>query len=474
MNILDLISSTGEGGADQSWWDTIGFGDIDFGSWDKVLSDLPDDWWTSIDIDPADVVSGDKAWWEEMTPEDAAKTLAKVEEGIVGTDGSGAGLFNFVKKIFTDDKGNVNPLGIIGATALLPKLFGDSKSSTPPPSGYQGGIPKYTAVRERVAGTTDPTRRSGSGGRRYFSDISYTPKTDTSAVDAARAAASEQATGLESLNKANPAYEKRPKSVLPAGKTGAPVTRPTAASGVADLLPVMEPKLIEQYMADKAFVGPRQQTDDAYEIVKFDKPPSSTAMPSVSSDISTSLYALANKSPAQQTDQQSGLGAIAGGTIPPGLVLPHDRGQDLPGVDYGALYADAAKRGSATSLEALLAPPSYDTKPIGVESNTAPTTTQPPITAARGGLMNLARGRYLNGDSDGMADKIPATIEDKQPARLSHGEFVVPADVVSHLGNGNSEAGAQRLYSMMDKIRKARTGTTKQGKQINPNKYLPA
>jgi hypothetical protein len=51
---------------------------------------------------------------------------------------------------------------------------------------------------------------------------------------------------------------------------------------------------------------------------------------------------------------------------------------------------------------------------------------------------------------------------------------VVPADVVSHLGNGNSEAGAQRLYSMMDKIRKARTGTTKQGKQINPNKYLPA
>jgi hypothetical protein len=236
----------------------------------------------------------------------------------------------------------------------------------------------------------------------------------------------------------------------------------------------MEPKLIEQYMADKAFVGPRQQTDDAYEIVKFDKPPSSTAMPSVSSDISTSLYALANKSPAQQTDQQSGLGAIAGGTIPPGLVLPHDRGQDLPGVDYGALYADAAKRGSATSLEALLAPPSYDTKPIGVESNTAPTTTQPPITAARGGLMNLARGRYLNGSSDGMADKIPATIEDKQPARLSHGEFVVPADVVSHLGNGNSEAGAQRLYSMMDKIRKARTGTTKQGKQINPNKYLPA
>lgn len=92
---------------------------------------------------------------------------------------------------------------------------------------------------------------------------------------------------------------------------------------------------------------------------------------------------------------------------------------------------------------------------------------------AIGGLAGLARGRYLGGPTDGMADKIPANIEGKQPAALSHGEFVIPADVVSHLGNGNSDAGAQRLYSMMDKIRKARTGTTKQGKQINPDKYLP-
>ena len=73
-----------------------------------------------------------------------------------------------------------------------------------------------------------------------------------------------------------------------------------------------------------------------------------------------------------------------------------------------------------------------------------------------------------------MSDSIPATIAGKQPARLADGEFVVPADVVSHLGNGSTKAGAQRLYHMMDKVRKARTGTTKQGKQINPKKYLPA
>ena len=88
--------------------------------------------------------------------------------------------------------------------------------------------------------------------------------------------------------------------------------------------------------------------------------------------------------------------------------------------------------------------------------------------------MGLKKGTYLRGDTDGMADKIPARIGEHQEARLSHGEFVVPADVVGHLGNGNSDAGAQRLYAMMDKIRKARTGNSKQGKQINPDKFLPA
>ena len=87
-------------------------------------------------------------------------------------------------------------------------------------------------------------------------------------------------------------------------------------------------------------------------------------------------------------------------------------------------------------------------------------------------VTGYARGGYLDGPGDGMSDSIPASIEGQQAARLADGEFVIPADVVSHLGNGNSEAGAQRLYTMMDKIRKARTGTTKQGKQINPDKFM--
>jgi hypothetical protein len=72
-----------------------------------------------------------------------------------------------------------------------------------------------------------------------------------------------------------------------------------------------------------------------------------------------------------------------------------------------------------------------------------------------------------------MSDSIPANIGGKQEARLADGEFVIPADVVSHLGNGSSKAGAKQLYSMMDKVRKARTGRESQGKQINPRKYMP-
>jgi hypothetical protein len=103
----------------------------------------------------------------------------------------------------------------------------------------------------------------------------------------------------------------------------------------------------------------------------------------------------------------------------------------------------------------------------------------PDVEAAGGGMMRgiggySDGGRMLKGPGDGMSDSIPATIGSKQPARLADGEFVVPADVVSHLGNGSTDAGAKRLYGMMDKIRKARTGKKKQAPAVNVNKYMPA
>jgi len=200
--------------------------------------------------------------------------------------------------------------------------------------GYQGKIPEYTAVRERVPMTYDPTRRPGSSGQQYFTAPSFAKKGDTTATDAARATALEQATALANANATNPARQSLPASTA--------VTSP-AGGGTAAVMPRAASSVIK----------------------------------------------------------------------------------DLPVPTYAA-----------------------------------------------GGLASMAQGRYLGGATDGMADKIPARIGNKQEARLSHGEFVIPADVVSHLGNGNSEAGAKRLYSMMDKIRTARTGTKKQGKQINPDKFL--
>ena len=102
-------------------------------------------------------------------------------------------------------------------------------------------------------------------------------------------------------------------------------------------------------------------------------------------------------------------------------------------------------------------------------------------SAAKGGSMggeyNLGSysdgGRLLKGPGDGMSDNIPASIANKQPARLADGEFVVSADVVSGLGNGSTDAGAKHLYKMMDNVRRARTGRKSQGKQIKADKYLP-
>jgi hypothetical protein len=98
---------------------------------------------------------------------------------------------------------------------------------------------------------------------------------------------------------------------------------------------------------------------------------------------------------------------------------------------------------------------------------------EPVAQMAAGGLASMTKGYYLGGKTDGMADEVPANIDGVQEARLSDGEFVIPADVVSHLGNGNSDAGAQQLHGMMDNVRQARTGTTQQGKQIDPNKFMP-
>jgi hypothetical protein len=113
------------------------------------------------------------------------------------------------------------------------------------------------------------------------------------------------------------------------------------------------------------------------------------------------------------------------------------------------------------------------------------------VNVKSGGQINLAKGgmtymegggttdvtgepRMVQGTGDGMSDSVPATIEGVQEARLANDEFVIPADVVADIGNGSSNAGAKKLYSMMDRVRKARHGTTKQPPEIKAERLMPA
>lgn len=255
----------------------------------------------------------------------------------------GASAFDSLKKTFTNKDGSVDWRSVAGAAGGLYGLYQANKPQEK--VGYQGGIPKYEAVRERVPLTYDPTRRAGSSGQQYFTAPQFVKKDDADAVRAAREVAAKDAATIATENFSN--FARHPETIA---------------------------------------------------LLRGEQLPSSTPV----------------TSPA------------GGGT------------------------AAAASPRAASGVIADLPVPKY----------------------ATGGLAGMAQGRYLGGATDGMADKIPARIGGKQEARLSHGEFVIPADVVSHLGNGNSEAGAKRLYAMMDKVRTARTGTKKQGKQINPDKFL--
>jgi hypothetical protein len=101
--------------------------------------------------------------------------------------------------------------------------------------------------------------------------------------------------------------------------------------------------------------------------------------------------------------------------------------------------------------------------------------------AAGGGVSHLGDysdgGRLLKGPGDGVSDSIPAVIGNRQPARLADGEFVIPARIVSEIGNGSTEAGARKLYAMMDRVQKARRKTVGKGKvaaNTKADKHLPA
>lgn len=130
--------------------------------------------------------------------------------------------------------------------------------------------------------------------------------------------------------------------------------------------------------------------------------------------------------------------------------------------------------------------PAAATSPTGTNVSVPPENVAAPVDAANGGLMGYARGgianlgsysdggRLLRGPGDGVSDSIPATIGKGQPARLADGEFVIPARIVSELGNGSTEAGARKLYAMMDRIKKSRRKAKNIAADTKSDKHLPA
>ncbi len=151
------------------------------------------------------------------------------------------------------------------------------------------------------------------------------------------------------------------------------------------------------------------------------------------------------------------------------------KGTAVPGTVAGLTYSAEAGMKEAEKIKREADALNYDAekRKRELEEKGLTALAQNPFGYAQGGVSSLAP-RYLDGAGDGMSDSIRANIDGQQEARLADGEFVIPADVVADMGNGSSNAGAERLYSMMDRIREARHGTTKQPPEINVNKMMPA
>jgi hypothetical protein len=311
----------------------------------------------------------------------------------------------------------------------------DFANTSAPNVGYQGGIPRYTAVRQSVADTYDPTRRPGSGGRRYF--------TDTQFVD-----------------------------------PYAPIETAVANDAAGDIVDAAAEAAAEATTAAPANETPQQQRERLRQERLLERA-EKAAEAAGGSFLGAAADAAADAAAADTTalSQDPTEGGLA--TLDVVRQLATRQGEMLrqQNIDNPANQLRPAPLQFAPPPTGNMSPimsraPAQVIQDMPVPAQTAGLEGFVPRYAA-GGIANLAGGRYLTGATDGMADRVPANIDGRQEARLSDGEFVIPADVVSHLGNGNSNAGAQQLYAMMDSVRKARTGNADQGRQINPAQYLP-
>ena len=423
----------------------------------------------------------------------------EIWEFVSGTE-TEAGSNNLLSYAFYDDEGNLDfakTAGLLGGIASTTGLLGSD--GTPAPVGYQGTIPDYDATRSRVANTYDPTRRAGSGGQRYFSDMQFTPKEVIDDEFVTQASSDSDSTSRD-----NQVIDTSP----PPSST--PITKnPDIEAGYYD-----SPEFKNFIENESTGIGTRDIRFSPY----FGRQNSGSIGSAADAAYEAYLNRSGNTGFLQGGDQfkkaedyieQEGgkLGLQTGiGSVNPAVTNARSSG-DQQALGLEALNASNLARQSAPAdvtpyvasntvaadtsgpasgvVNLLPAMPDYTgdslrdaaSKYISVSDNyITPYSNNVEMgrgSYAAGGIAKLREGRYLSGATDGMADKVPASIEQVQPAALSDGEYVIPADVVSHLGNGNSDAGAGVLDTFLTKVRKSRTGNGKQGKEIDPNKLLP-
>jgi len=391
-------------------------------------------------------------------------------------------------------------------------------------------IPEYEGIRSAVQGTYDPTRRAGSGGQRYFTDMQYAPVptfTGERALHDSKnyllanpdVAASYEANKIELKEQFPTAadfarnhyqnfgqYENRQISLDP---SGSPVGVAQAASeaealalqaqnaanparqGLSSLKRVTDSVLAKDISDIRAAdATDRQKINQGIGYMNQNavspyRLSTATQTPLANIQQTMSPFYQTEAEVALQTSPNAGIQSALRDGIIESQVRPFRNplsGFEVDG-DYSteelASVTDLLSSGQVT-IEQLA---TYFNRPVEEVRQYYREQGQPLRQYYSkqgnrqgfnsGGLAALGgQNTYLGGSTDGMADNVPASINGTQPARLSDGEFVVPADVVSHLGNGNSNSGAKQLYGMMDRVRQARTGMKEQGREINPNKFL--
>ena len=341
-------------------------------------------------------------------------------------------MFEDIKEFLGTDTGKA--IGGIGG-ALLGYFGGQGGGQSQGSQGYAGGIPELTAQRSLVPNAFDSEgRRPGEGGRRYF--------TSQAASDLYKSPGTNQE-GLPML------MGQGQLDYLAGQNQLADLQRTGQGLGLLSLLTGVDIDQLPDYFKNRATGNTIDNGAIQNEVMGSANTPITRTQEEAPEELKGGAVGDTVYEPAYNTIKQF-LGNI------------RDK--------YGNLTSKEAQEEVVSFMRRYQITPKTMSLVTGKPEEEILNTLY--SSFAGGGLTSLGKGYYLGGSTDGMADEVPATIDGAEPARLSDGEFVVPADVVSHLGNGNSDAGAKQLYSMMDRVRKARTGTTKQGTEINPRNYL--